>query len=79
MIIKISIGTNTERKTITADNTKTIKEVLSENDVNYTSCVIHLDGLPLSVSELNSTFADLNITDECSLLAVVKASNAFRA
>lgn len=76
MIIKVTIGTNTERKTITTDNSKTIKAVLTENDINYSSCVIHLDGLPLSVSELNSTFESLNITDECSLLAVVKATNA---
>ena len=76
MIIKVTIGTNTERKTITTDNTKTIKQVLTDNDVSYNSCVIHLDGLPLSVAELNSTFESLNITNECSLLAVVKASNA---
>lgn len=79
MIIKVSIGTNADRKTITTDNTKTIKEVLTENDISYTSCVIHLDGLPLSVAELNSTFESLNITDECSLLAVVKATNAIIA
>ena len=76
MIIKVVIGTNTERKTVTVDNTETIKNVLNANDINYTSCVIHLDGLPLNVTELNSTFEALNITDECSLLAVVKASNA---
>lgn len=76
MIIKVNIGTNSERKAITVDNNATIKETLTANDVSYQSCVIHLDGLPLNVAELNSTFADLNITDECSLLAVVKASNA---
>jgi hypothetical protein len=76
MIIKVTIGTNTERKTVTVDNNESIKKVLTDNAVNYASCVIHLDGMPLNVSELNGTFADLNITDECSLLAVVKASNA---
>ena len=76
MIIKVTIGTNTERKTITTENTTTINAVLTEHDINYSSCVIHLDGLPLSVSELNSTFESLNITNECSLLAVVKATNA---
>jgi sulfur carrier protein ThiS len=76
MIIKVTIGTNTERKEITVDNTKTIKDVLTDNGVNYTSCVVHLDGVPLGVSDLNSSFASLNITDSCSLLAVVKASNA---
>lgn len=76
MIIKVTIGTNTERKSITVDNNETVKNVLANNDVNHQSCVVHLDGLPLTVAELNSTFADLNITDECTLLAVVKASNA---
>lgn len=76
MIIKVTIGTNTERKTVTIDNSTTIKSVLADNNVSHSSCVVHLDGIPLNVAELNSTFADLNITEECSLLAVVKASNA---
>lgn len=76
MIIKVTIGTNTERKTVTINNTETIKKVLADNGIDHSSCVIHLDGIPLSVSELNGTFENLNITSECSLLAVVKASNA---
>lgn len=76
MIIKVTIGTNTERKNITVDNNETVKNVLASNDINYQPCIVHLDGLPLTVAELNSTFADLNITEECSLLAVVKTNNA---
>lgn len=74
-MIEIKIGTNMERKTILAEETKTIKAVLEENEVDYASTQIHLDGVPLTATELNSTFEKVGITEKCYLLAVTKLTN----
>lgn len=75
-MVQVTIGTNVTRKTVVVEDTKTVKEVLQENDVNYTTSATHLDGAPLSAEEMNSTFAELGVTDSCYLLNIVKADNA---
>jgi len=75
-MIKVTIGTNTNRKAVNVDPNRTIKSVLDENEVNYTVGILHLDGATLQPGEINKTFADFGITDSCYLIAAVKADNA---
>lgn len=75
-MIKVTLGTNTNRKSITVDPGRTIKSVLDEQDINYTTGTLHLDGATLQPGEINKTFADFGITDSCYLISVVKADNA---
>lgn len=75
-VISVTITTATNRWATTTANTTTIKEFLEKENVNYTSCVVHLDGMPLSTDELNTTFEEQGITESCMLAAIVKAVNA---
>lgn len=75
-MIKVTIGTNTNRRSVNVDPNRTIKSVLDEQGINYTTGTLHLDGATLQPGEINKTFADFGITDSCYLIAVVKADNA---
>ena len=71
-MIKVTIGTNTNRKNITVDPSRTLKDVLKENDIDYSTGGIHLDGLAVGGEGLNKSFAEYGITEDCILMAVVK-------
>jgi hypothetical protein len=75
-MIQVTIGTNTNRKKITVDANKTIKDTLDENNVNYSVATLHMDGATLQPGEINKTFAEMGVTESCYLIAVVKADNA---
>lgn len=75
-MIKVTIGTNTNRKAVNVDPNRTIKSVLDEQDVNYATGILQLDGATLQPGEINKSFADFGITDSCYLISVVKADNA---
>lgn len=75
-MIKVTIGTNTNRRSVNVDPNRTIKSVLDEQGINYTTGTLHLDGATLQPGEINKTFADFGITDSCYLISVVKADNA---
>lgn len=71
-MIKVTIGTNTNRKEIIIDPSRTLKDVLEENGVDYSRGGIHLDGLSIGGEGLNKSFTDHGITKDCILISVVK-------
>lgn len=75
-MIKVIVGTTTQRneKNYTADTT--IRSILEENAVDYSVAQVMLDGASLQVGDMDRTLADLGITEKCMLIAVVKAANA---
>lgn len=80
-MIKVFVGNNVERKSDIVEPTKTLRQVLEANEIDYTRGVMHLDGSSLSPGDLNKTFAELGYDgskgkDRCFLLNVVKADNA---
>lgn len=72
-MIKVIIGTNTNRKSIVVDESTTVRSVLDEHEIDYGVGNIHLDGAPICGNELDRTFQDYGVTDKCLLVAVVKA------
>lgn len=76
-MIKVTIGTNTKRKNIMVDPSRTVKNVLEENDINYSTGGIHLDGMAVSAEDMNKSFTDHGITEDCMLIAVVKADGGY--
>lgn len=75
-MIQVKIVTNTIRKTIAIQPSATIRDVLDNNQVNYSNAPVYLDGAPLQHGEHDKTFQQLGITERCILTAVVKTENA---
>lgn len=75
-MIKVIVGNNVERKSDIVEPTKTLRQVLEANEIDYTRGVMHLDGASLAAGDLDKTFVDFGITEKCFLLNVVKADNA---
>ena len=77
-MINLTIGTNTERKTVVVEPTDVLGEVLEQNNVSTTSAAIHLNGSLIPGCDLGETFEDLGVEDDTQamLIAVVKADSA---
>lgn len=75
-MIKVTIGSNARREQVIIDENTTLRDALEQNEVDYTTGVMHLDGAPLRPGDLDKTFAEHGITEKCWLLGVVKADNA---
>ena len=77
MIIKVKLSSSASpRKEILVDSSKTIKSVLEENGIGYTTASICLDGETLGAASLNNTFDSFNVTESCYVAAVTKTTNA---
>lgn len=75
-MIKVTIGNNVKREAVIIDANTTLRAALENNNIDYTSGVMHLDGSSLNPGDLDKTFADFGVTEKCYLLNVVKADNA---
>lgn len=71
-MIRVIVGTNTNRKSVLVDPSRTLKSVLEENGIDYSRGGIHLDGLAVGGEGINRTFTEHGITEDCILVAVVK-------
>lgn len=75
-IVSVKIGTNLNRKTITATSDKTIRQLLEENEINYATTTIYLDGDTIKAGDMDKTLNDFNIDDTCYIIASQKTENA---
>lgn len=75
-MVKVTVGNNVNRKTVIVSENTTLRQVLEDNNVDYSRGTMHLDGSTLNPGELDKTFAEIGITEKCYLLNVVKADNA---
>lgn len=75
-MIKVTVGNNVKREAVIVDENMTLRAVLEDANIDYTSGTMHLDGAPLVAGELDKTFAEFGINEKCFLLNVVKADNA---
>lgn len=75
-MIKVTVGNNVQRKSTIVDSSTTLRQVLDASQIDYTRGSMHLDGAPLQPGDLDKTFAQFGITEQCYLLNVVKTDNA---
>lgn len=75
-MIKVTVGNNVKKGAVIVDENTTLRTVLEDNGIDYTSGTMHLDGSSLKPGDLDKTFSDLGIAEKCWLLNVVKADNA---
>lgn len=72
-MIKITLGTNTDRQTVIVDPSTTIRQTLENNGIDYTAGSIHLDGASLKPGDMDKSFGEMGITEKAYLINVVKA------
>ncbi len=75
-MIQVTIGNNLDRKKVLVNPDRTLRSILEENEFDYSTGNLHLDGSALKPGDLDKTFTELGITGNCYLLSVVKAENA---
>jgi len=75
-MIRVTVGTNTNRTVVVVSPTATPKDCFAEAEVDYSTAIVHLDGASLNTAQMNSSLADLGVTaDACYLIAVIKTEN----
>jgi len=75
-MIRVTVGTNTSRKNVVVDEATTLRQVLESNEIDYSRANVNLDGASLNAGDMDRSFADLGITENCFLIASVKQDNA---
>ena len=75
-MIKVTIGTNTDRSSVIVEPNRTLRSILDEKEIDYTRGTLHLDGASLKPGDLDKTFTTLGIIEKCYLISVVKADGA---
>ena len=75
-MLKITVGTNTNRKTVMVTEDTTLRQCLEENDINYATGQTSLDGCVLQPGDMDKTFSAMNVTEKAYLVCVQKMDNA---
>ena len=75
-MIQVIVGTTTTRNTKNYTADTTLRYILEDNAVDYSVAQVMLDGASLQAGDMDKTLADMNVTEKCMLIAVVKANNA---
>lgn len=71
-MIKVIVGTTTQRKSVIVPKTTTIRSILEENDIDYTVGTIHIDGASLTPGEIDKDLEQFGVTEKCNIIVVVK-------
>lgn len=75
-MITIKVGTNLNRNAVLVNTNKTLREVLTENNINYATTTVFIDGVNLQVGQMDKTLEELNIGEGAYIIAAQKTENA---
>lgn len=75
-MFQLTIGTNTNRKTIVCRKDSTPRQAMKEANINYDNGIIYFEGNTLDHGALDKTFGELGVAEEAVLNVVVKLENA---
>ena len=75
-IVNVKIGTNLNRETISVTSDKTIRQLLEQQNINYATTTIFLDGDTVKAGDMDKSLDDFNIADTCYIIASQKTENA---
>lgn len=78
-MIQITLATAAARKSVLAESSKTLQQIISENNIDTTGATIMLKGNVVSAFDLDRTLASCGINDGDSVImnVAVKAAAAF--
>lgn len=74
-MLQVKVGTNSSRTSLIVSPEKTPKQILDQAEIDYSKATVHLDGVALNTTEMNTSLDDLGIVDSCYLVAVTKQEN----
>lgn len=72
-MIEVIIGTNTDRSKVIIPVGTTLKQALSDAEIDYSIGQVALDGATVQAGGLNKTFQEYGIEDKCFLVVTVKS------
>ena len=75
-MVKVKVANNMTAKEILVDGNTTVKECFVQAGISYTRSTICIDGQNLSASQLNNSLNELGVTDETTIMAIIKNDNA---
>ena len=75
-MITIKVGTNLNRNAVLVNTNKTLREVLTENNINSATTTVFVDGVNLQVGQMDKTLEELNIGEGAYIIAAQKTENA---
>ena len=52
-MIKVTVGTNTKRVAVMVEHTDTLRSVLEEQEIDYSTGTLHLDGTTITPGQLD--------------------------
>ena len=80
-MVNLTLGTNTEKKSVIVDVNTTLASALADNGVNTQGSALYLNGQMIAGADTESTLAQLGVADgsKAMLIAVVKSDCAFEA
>ena len=76
-MIKVIVGSNFTQKSFDVDeSTTTIRSILEEGNVDYNRFTVHLNGDVVTSGNLDKTFVQAGIYEDCYLTSTTKADSA---
>lgn len=75
-IVNVKVGTNLNRTEVPVPSNKTIREILEENNINYATTTVFVDGVTVQLGAMDKTLDDLSIGESCYIIAAQKTENA---
>ena len=75
-MIKVLVGTTTNRQTLIVAPTRAIRSILEEGGYDYSMGTTLLDGISLKAGDMDKTLADFGITEQCRIVTAENKDNA---
>ena len=78
-MIKVTIVSNNPRATVFVPKTKTVRQILEENNVAYANAAVSMDGCTLRPGDMDKSLEQHGITEKTTLSALANKDNAAQA
>jgi len=74
--VNVKIGTNLDRASIVVSSDRTIREILEDNEIQYATTTIYVDGATVQPGDMDKSLDGFGIQETCYIIAATKTSNA---
>lgn len=75
-LVNVKVGTNLNRTQVSVPSNKTIREILEENNINYATTTVFVDGVTVQLGDMDKTLDELGIGESCYIISAQKTENA---